>query len=574
MSETIMEGVAEACSQLDVEGLRSDIAVLKAARALTAFEGRDEVEAADVIRVFDFAVTHRMKEKAVAHSRMKDILLQKLQAKIIKSKQVKKPELSNLPEISSSPLPPQRIKKKRRKITRPLGRVISFLLILGLLISLSFVTALANLLFKVMFFGMPVQNLFGSLNFKIVLINFGVISILFSILSFLSSKFRRPIRYLYMFLGEGVERRIVHQQRPPPDDDEDKKYEIKDTSGVINIPLFASLKRLYKILISKGVKLLEHRDREDGKRYKFVLGRRMDSRLRSLMGRQSKTKARSQRGRYVSYEFPKRKPWDLALGPTMRAAAPYQRARSGLRDRYGLALKVEVEDVRVKVREIRAPLTILLLLDMSESMISSLSNVRNAILSMRDIAFKRRDRIGVVIFKGGGASTLQSPTTNLNLVVRKLMDVGASDFTPLASGMYEAWRVLRNEKTRNRETNPVLVIISDGIANVPLDAPLTHYTRPRFLNSAQADVIDVSYLLNREGISTLVINPSHVPIGSETTPKYKESITLKTGKRWLEPTELLIEIPRISGGYYYGIGEGGSLEQVILTEALNILQIT
>jgi len=292
-----------------------------------------------------------------------------------------------------------------------------------------------------------------------------------------------------------------------------------------------------------------------------------DKRLRSSIGKASKTKARADRGRYVSYEFPKRRPWDVALGPTFRAAAPYQRSR----EKGGLALRVEVGDIRVKVREMQAPLTIVLLLDMSESIVPSLVNVRNAILSMRDVAFKRRDRVGLVVFKGEGASTLQSPTTNMSLVVKRVMEIGASDFTPLASGMYEARRVLRNEKTKNRDSIPVLVIISDGIANIPLEAPLSTRTRSLFINTAQADVIDVAQLLGREGVTTMIINPSHLPLGSASSSSYKEMVLQTTGKRWLEPTELLMEIPRITGGYYYGIGEGGDLEQVFLTEAFSML---
>jgi len=187
------------------------------------------------------------------------------------------------------------------------------------------------------------------------------------------------------------------------------------------------------------------------------------------------------------------------------------------------------------------------------------------------VAFKRRDRVGLVVFKGEGASTLQSPTTNLSLVVKRVMEIGASDFTPLASGMYEARRVLRNEKTKNRDSIPVLVIVSDGLANIPLEAPLSTRTRSLFTNTAQADVIDVAQLLGREGVTTMIINPSHLPLGSAASSSYKERVLRTVGKRWLEPTELLMEIPRITGGYYYGIGERGDLEQVFLTEAFSVL---
>ena len=235
-----------------------------------------------------------------------------------------------------------------------------------------------------------------------------------------------------------------------------------------------------------------------------------------------------------------------------------------------LSLNVKPEDIRVKVRESHAPLTIILLLDMSESMAASLPNIRNAILSMHEIAYKKHDRVGLVVFKGSTATTQQSPTANLKLVVSRLKELGASDLTPLAAGMFESWRTFRNERMRNRDVVPILVIISDGIVNVSLSSPLSPFTRSRFLNHAQADVIDASFLLQREGIRTLIINPSHAAKGDPSASIYKAEIQEKTGKRWLEPTELLMEIPVITGGYYYGIGEGGELQSVNLSEALGI----
>jgi len=428
------------------------------------------------------------------------------------------------------------------------------------------ITTFATLYLRVLIFRLPIEALTRGFTLRRFLIHLLGTTLVLGVMTLLSRSVRRPVLYLYTYIGSGLMRQIVRQQVPSsPDEGRTEPRVIEDT-GIINIPIYASLRRLYEMVIERGAKLLEAR-KGDSRRYKFPFKRMADRRLRSAIGRTSKTKARSERGRYVSYEFPKRRPWDVALGPTFRAAAPYQRSR----EKGGLALRVEVGDVRVKVREMQAPLTIVLLLDMSESIVPSLVNVRNAIMSMRDIAFKRRDRVGLVVFKGEGASTLQSPTTNLNLVVKRVMEIGASDLTPLAPGMYEAWRVLRNERTRNKDSIPVLVIVSDGIANIPLEAPLSTRTRPLFMNTAQADVIDVTQLLYREGVTTMVVNPSHGPLGEEAPKRYKEMIMRALGKRWLEPTELLMEIPRITGGYYYGIGEGGDLEEVLLTEAFSML---
>ncbi|MEM2127576.1 MAG: VWA domain-containing protein, partial [Candidatus Bathyarchaeia archaeon] len=443
-----------------------------------------------------------------------------------------------------------------------LGNIVNILAIASLLISLSLVSSLMTGLFEVMLFNKPISALVGALSLNRVLIHLALITPIFLLLFLISRRVRRPIIYIYTYLGSGLRRQLVQRQEPKPE--EEGREEVIERMGLINIPLYASLRRLYKLAVEKGIKLLQVGGKKR-RSYKLSYERRADRRLRTTVGKRSRTKARSERGRYISYELPKGRPWDLAFVPTIRAAAPYQRSRN----RRGLALKVELDDIRVKVREMRAPITMVLLLDMSESMISSLENVRNAILSMRDTILKRRDSVGLVIFKGQGATTLQPPTRNLGLVVRRLLDVGASDLTPLASGMFEAWRVLRNEKVKNRDIIPFLVIISDGIANIPLESPLSPHTRRYYLNTAQADVIDVAYLLRRSGIRTMVINPAHI-IEEEMVKRHR-GVEEVTGKRFLEPTELLMEIPKITGGYYYGIGEEGELEEVFLTEALGLI---
>ena len=176
----------------------------------------------------------------------------------------------------------------------------------------------------------------------------------------------------------------------------------------------------------------------------------------------------------------------------------------------------------------------------------------------------------MVIFKGYGATVLQQPTINLNLIENKLLDVGTSDFTPLAAGMFQGWRVLRNEKMRNKETSSVLVVISDGIANIPLERPLTSLTRRKFLNAVQADVLDMAGLLQREKIQTIIVNTTHGEKMAASASKYASLIPTKSGKRWLDPTSLLLEITRITGGYYYGIGEGGNLEATVLMDAFSL----
>ena len=51
--------VSEICSLLDIDGIRGDITVNRAARALAAFEGHDKVELSDIHRVLGLCLNHR-----------------------------------------------------------------------------------------------------------------------------------------------------------------------------------------------------------------------------------------------------------------------------------------------------------------------------------------------------------------------------------------------------------------------------------------------------------------------------------------------------------------------------------
>lgn len=54
--------ISQVCSELDVDGLRGDIVTNRAAKALTAFEGRDEVTIQDIRRVVTLCLRHRLRK--------------------------------------------------------------------------------------------------------------------------------------------------------------------------------------------------------------------------------------------------------------------------------------------------------------------------------------------------------------------------------------------------------------------------------------------------------------------------------------------------------------------------------
>jgi magnesium chelatase subunit I len=54
--------ISAVCGTLDVDGLRGDIVTNRAARALAAFEGRNEVGENDVARVVACCLRHRLRK--------------------------------------------------------------------------------------------------------------------------------------------------------------------------------------------------------------------------------------------------------------------------------------------------------------------------------------------------------------------------------------------------------------------------------------------------------------------------------------------------------------------------------
>jgi len=595
----VFKYIAQECAELEVEGCRSDIAAVKAAKALAAFKGKTIVESGDVSEIYDLVLSHRKLKRGYKtfNERFKSGHVKNLSTTEIPepSKNARASEmLINQTERDIETLferPTRSTSRRRRKRSNKIFKAIfPLLLFLFIFVTYFAIVGGATYLYYTVA-GLPYEGAteiisFGRLWPYLIFLTLAtlIFPLILSNLSIGKSKQKTilsPI-YLYKAYGGKIRRKIVQQIQPSfivsdnkPNNQRDEDPE-PSTSNILNVPIYASIHRLYKQILNRGAKIAESlkQFKERSKKYKFSLATRIKHRRGSIVGKRIKTMSSSRYGRYISYKFPMKKPWDIAIVPTIRAAVPFQNQRKKSK----LAIAIKSEDFRIKMRETRTPLTLLILLDMSESMTTSLDNIRNAILSMYDIAYKKRDRIGLVVFKGSGASVLQPPTTNLNLLEKKILEVGASDFTPLARGMFEAWKVLRNEKMRSKDIIPILIIISDGIANVPLKRPLTPFTRSKFLNIAQADVIDMAGLLYRERIQTIIINTAHEeepiissPLEEIAKYSYTQAIAQKVNKQWMNPTKLLLEIPRITGGYYYGIGEGGVIESEILMDAFTII---
>ncbi|MEA5154945.1 putative cobaltochelatase [Raineyella sp.] len=158
----------------------------------------------------------------------------------------------------------------------------------------------------------------------------------------------------------------------------------------------------------------------------------------------------------------------LHLPATIRAAAPHQ----ALRGRSTGTLRLTAADLRRTVTEGRESNLVLLVVDASGSMAARrrMEAVKTAVLSLLLDAYQRRDKVGLVTFRGTAATLALPPTSSVEAAARRLDELPAGGRTPLAEGLAMAADVLRRERIRDPRRRPLLVVVTDGRATAGPDA--------------------------------------------------------------------------------------------------------
>lgn len=131
---------------------------------------------------------------------------------------------------------------------------------------------------------------------------------------------------------------------------------------------------------------------------------------------------------------------------------------------------VEPWDIREKVLETKTGSLVLFVVDASGSMAAQrrMVAVKGAVLSLLIDAYQRRDRVGLIAFRGTGAELLLPPTASVELAQIQLADMPTGGRTPLSQGLYMALQIIEAERQKDAEVLPLLVLLSDGRANVLL----------------------------------------------------------------------------------------------------------
>ena len=214
-----------------------------------------------------------------------------------------------------------------------------------------------------------------------------------------------------------------------------------------------------------------------------------------------RSRARTDSGRIVrpTHGTPRRAV-ELHLPATVAAAAPHQ----GIRGRAGAGLVVERADLRRAEREGREGNLVLFAVDASGSMAARrrMAAVSGAVLSLLRDAYQRRDKVGLLTFRGTGAEVVLPPTSSVPTAQARLSALRTGGRTPLADGLLRARRLLAAERLRDPRRRALLVVLTDGRATVA--------ARPG--NDPVQDACRAAGLLAADGIATVVVDCEAGPV--------------------------------------------------------------
>lgn len=216
--------------------------------------------------------------------------------------------------------------------------------------------------------------------------------------------------------------------------------------------------------------------------WKLESSKTVDRQYRKGSGRRLMTKTKDTRGRMIRAYQDEHALEDLALVDTLRAAAPYQRLRTGAKEQQiqqsiqpqqekqpgdkCLSIMVKPQDYRRKAREKRIGGYQLFVVDASGSMAARhrMEATKAAILSLLRDSYIHRDSVGLIAFRKESAEVLLPFTRSVERAERLLSTLPTGGKTPLSQGLRTAYTMCDRLLRRHAAERIQIICITDGRA--------------------------------------------------------------------------------------------------------------
>ena len=240
------------------------------------------------------------------------------------------------------------------------------------------------------------------------------------------------------------------EQQPPPEKDETDKTEQSPKDGERDADPSPRESSAQEEIMEVGAPFKV-------RRFSF----RKDRRKRHATGRRTKTRVKGRGGRYVK-SLLHSSDRDIALDATLRACAPYQKAR-GREEQ----MIIEKDDIRFRQRERKMGHLAIFVVDGSGSMGAQrrMVETKGAIQSLLMDCYQKRDKVAMIVFRKDRAELVLPPTASVEMAAKRLAVLPVGGKTPLAAGLMETWRLVRQVSLRTPDTRFLVVLITDGRAN-------------------------------------------------------------------------------------------------------------
>ena len=220
---------------------------------------------------------------------------------------------------------------------------------------------------------------------------------------------------------------------------------------------------------------------------------------------------------------------DIAFSATIRAAAPYQKIRG--RVSRG-KLELHPDDLRQKVRERKTRSLLVFVVDGSDSVMARqyMPKTKRILLAFMQNAYEKRDRVAMLVFRFAQGRVVLSPTRNFTKARRSIEELYIGGCTPLATGLLEGLRLVETESLRDKTTRPILIVLTDGLANIDLSGNMRHDTPHR-------DALNVAHEIASRKIPVVMIDTNPYP-----------TVTNEAGEKVTSPARELAQA--LAADYY------------------------